>query len=228
MLKTNAMANLSDRGWLATTPAHFRAAVLPNCDLITLRRGQTFFSAGDESGGIYGVAAGRLEIHLPSGVDGATLAHIAGIGHWFGETASIGGGERLVSIVAATETEILRLSRAGMQRITEQDPEAWMHFARLLAMNSVIAMAVIAALRCEHPEQRVAVTLRNLVGTDTSSAPRIAVSQADLGAITGLSRNTVNLALAELEKQAIIMRHYGEIEIVDLKALRTVLDIARD
>jgi CRP-like cAMP-binding protein len=223
MLKSTGMKILSEVGWLSTTPEHFRAAMLPNCDLITIRRGQTFFNVGDETGGIFGVAEGRLEIHVPSGVGGATLAHLCGIGHWFGETAAIGGGKRRVSIIAATHTQLLRLSRANMQRLTEQDPEAWMHFAQLMAVNLSIAMDVVTAIRFEEPLQRVAATLRNLVGADRSSVPKIAVSQSDLGAMTGLSRNTVNIVLAELERLAVVNRRYSVVEITDLAGLRGVL-----
>lgn len=223
MIKASGMEILSSRGWLATTPAPFRAAVLPNCDLITVDRGQTFFAAGDDGGGIYGVVSGRLEVHVSSGLEDPTLAHFNDPGQWFGEIAAFGGGKRRVSIIASAHTELLRLSQANMQRITERDPEAWMHFAKLLAMNFSTAMAVVAALRFEQPLQRVAATLRNLVGSDRSHKPTITLSQSDLGALTVLSRYTVSLALAEMERQHVIQRRYGRIEIVDLNALRNMI-----
>lgn len=227
MDKLKAIEQISGRGWLATTPEHFRVTVLRNCDLITRRRGETFFNAGDRTGGIYGIAAGRIEIHLPAGIEGATLAHIAGVGHWFGEISAFGGVDRRVTIIAATEIKVLRLSQASMQRVVAQDPDAWMHFSGLLAMNLGLAMSGVTALRYELPVQRIAATLCHLAGPDPGSACRIAVSQSDLGAIAGLSRNTVNIALADLEKQAMVKRHYRQIEIIDRKALRAILDTAR-
>ncbi len=227
MLKTEALDRMCTHGWLATTPAHFRAAVLPNCDLITVQRGEVFFAAGDPGGGIYGVASGRLEVHVASGLEDATLAHFNDPGHWFGEIAAFGGGRRRVTVVAASRTELLRLSAANMQRITEQDPEAWKHFARLLAMNFAIAMAVVMALRFEHPLQRVAATLRNLVEDCPAGSPVATVSQTDLGALTVLSRNTISLVLADLEQRHIVQRRYGKVEICDLDALLQVIDAPR-
>jgi CRP/FNR family cyclic AMP-dependent transcriptional regulator len=223
VLKSEAMELLGELGWLATTPAHFRAAMLLECDLLPLRRGETLFSAGDHSGGIFGVVKGRIELHLPAGFEGSTLAFACGAGHWFGEISALGGGERRVSIIAAKDTLILRLMRANMQRIAEQDPEAWMHFARLLARNLGIAMDVVTAIRFEHPLQRIAAMLQFLLRADESRGPKISVSQSDLGAMAGLSRNSVNRALAELERLGIIHRSYGVVEIIDLAGLRGVL-----
>jgi DNA-binding transcriptional regulator YhcF (GntR family) len=41
--------------------------------------------------------------------------------------------------------------------------------------------------------------------------------------MAGLSRNSVNRALAELERLGIIHRSYGVVEIIDLAGLRGVL-----
>ena len=226
MLKRFAMELLRTQGWLATVPDNFAVAVLSQCDLITLQRGQTFYSAGDEGGGIYGVAAGRLEIHVPSIGDRPTLTHISGVGAWFGDIGAFGDGERKVSIIVDADTKLMRLSRSCMQRITEQDPAAWQHFSKLLAINFSMAIAIIAALRNDSPLQRVSATLLNLVGADPHKPGFVPVSQIDIGAIVNASRSTVNLALVKLESIGAIRRHYGEIEIINLRTLRQILSFS--
>ena len=69
---------LRERGWLSRTSPEFQDAVLERCDLLKLGPGTTVFLAGDDTGGMFGIVDGRVELHLPAPEGAASLAHIGG------------------------------------------------------------------------------------------------------------------------------------------------------
>jgi DNA-binding GntR family transcriptional regulator len=51
--------------------------------------------------------------------------------------------------------------------------------------------------------------------------PRLEISQAELGFLTGLSRQRVNQALQLLSRRGLLNVEYGSITVLSLDALRT-------
>lgn len=199
-----------EQGWLARMPTAFCDQVLQSCDHIKLRTGEAVYEAGDEAGGIFGVASGRLGLHVPALGNEPTLSFVGGPGFWAGDLAAVAGVARRISLIACCETEVLRLSRASIIRLTRADPEAWLHFAELMAMNFATSLATIGMLRRADPLARLASLLLNLAGRQQPKDTLI-LSQTELAAMAAVSRTTTNNALAELEKRGLLKRGYGSI-----------------
>lgn len=214
------MEILRTRGWLTQAPSGFREAVLSRCDHIHIRATQSIYEVGDDTGGIYGIAQGSVELHLPSAGGQPTLTFLSGPGLWLGDVAAITGRSRQLSVLAKADTHVLRLSRAEMQRVTLEDPLAWLQFAELLAMNFTLAMRMIAVLRYDSPVQRLSALLLTLAATEPDGQLKAKVSQAELAAMANLSRTTVNAALAELEDTGLVRRAYAAVEIADVAGLQ--------
>lgn len=199
----------------------FRDQVLQSCDHIKLRTGQAVYEVGDEAGGIFGVASGRLGLHVPALGQEPTLSFVGGPGFWAGDLAAVAGVARRTSLIACCETEVLRLSRASMIRLATADPAAWLHFAELMAANFETSIATIGMLRRADPIARMASLLLNLAGRQ-QRVDTLTVAQADLSAMAAVSRTTTNNALAELEKRGLLQRGYGSISILDHNGLAVV------
>lgn len=221
MNKLAAVDVCRTQGWLAQMPMAFREQVLQSCDLIKLCTGQAVFEVGDEAGGIFGVASGRLGLHVPALGHEPTLSFIGGPGFWAGDLAAVAGIERRTSLIACCNTEVLRLSRASMIRLAREDHDAWLHFAELMAANFALSLATIGMLRRTSPVARIASLLLNLAGR-LQRAPLLSLSQADLAAMAAVSRTTLNSALAELENRDLVRRGYATITIVDHDGLAAV------
>ena len=202
-------------------PMAFREQVLQSCDHIKLRAGQAVYEVGDEAGGIFGVASGRLGLHVPGLGHEPTLSFIGGPGFWAGDLAAVAGVARRTSLIACCETEVLRLSRASMIRVARGDQDAWLHFAELMAANFTLSLATIGMLRRSSPVARIAALLLNLAGRQQRT-PRLSLSQADLAAMAAVSRTTLHSALAELEKRGFVRRGYSSITILDHDGLAAV------
>ena len=213
MQKDQAFERIGRDGWLSMTPPQFQQDVAARCDVLKFRRGERVYDAGDDSGGLFGVVEGRLEMHMCTRDGRPTLAHMAGPGFWTGDLAALTGRRRRITIIAGSDCT--RLTRAAMASITDAEPVAWRSFAVLSALNLAVALDVLEAMRCTDPTDRVAATLFNLAFSNPGGVSAIPVSQADLGALTRLSRSAVNRAIGLLEERGLVRSAYGKIEITD-------------
>jgi CRP/FNR family transcriptional regulator, cyclic AMP receptor protein len=204
---------LRRKGWLSSTQEEFQRKVLTRGDVLNLRTGESLFHAGDDAGGIFGLIDGRLELHLAARGESATLAHLAGAGFWVGDFAAIRGEPRRFSLVARRECILLRLTRAEMQRICQEDPASWRHLAELAAANLGLTLDFAEMLRRVDSVARVAAALAILSEEDAQGHHTVEASQADLAAMTRLSRGMVNAALHGLEQRGWIERRYGGVTV---------------
>jgi CRP/FNR family cyclic AMP-dependent transcriptional regulator len=210
---------LKQKGWLSSTPDAFQRSVLARGDVLSLRTGEGLFHAGDDPGGIYGLIKGHLELHLAARGRSPTLAHIAGPGFWVGDFAAIAGAPRRFSIVARGECTVLRLSRVEMQRTCQEEPSSWRYLAELAVTNLGLTLDFAEMLRRVDGVARVAAAIAILAEEDAQGQYAVNASQADLAAMTRLSRGMVNAALNTLEKRGWIARRYGGVNVTDPSAL---------
>jgi hypothetical protein len=82
--KTDAERAVLRHGWLAHQPPVFQQAVLRRARLVSLPDGEYAFHAGDDLGGVYGVAAGGVGILIPGRGASLRLAQVIRAGVWFG------------------------------------------------------------------------------------------------------------------------------------------------
>jgi CRP-like cAMP-binding protein len=220
-----AGATLPRTGWLADTPPDFRDLVLHACDVLCFKATERIYEDGDNAGGIFGVVAGALEVHLPWRGSRSTLSHIGGPGFWTGAGTAITGAPRRVTIAARASSCLLRLPRAAVVEITRNDPSTHVYFSALNARNLFLAIDIVNALKCTDALERVTATLLNLVGCDSAKQPVIHASQSDLASIAGLGHSSVSVAVTNLERRGWLRRRYAAIEITDLTALQRSVEI---
>ncbi len=206
-------------GWLSDTPADFRAEVIARSDALHFPAGSALYQVGDNGGALFGVAEGRVEVHARPLGETPTLIHIVGPGFWTGEFGAVLGQPRIISLVARSDTRILRLTRATLLRLAEGHPGIWQMVSALTTGNHVKLVNILSAIRCEDPVQRVALVLVNLSREPSPQPGCIDVLQPEIGAMARMSRGSVNAALGALEAQGLIRRVYRAIEITDAAAL---------
>src|SRR5271170_3091212 len=92
----------------------FQDLWLSKCDLIQVNATQRLYEAGDGPGSLYGVANGRVEIHLHERGLASSLAYLGGPGFWMGERG-VAGGRRIVGVTARSKSYVFRMRRAQFQ-----------------------------------------------------------------------------------------------------------------
>jgi CRP-like cAMP-binding protein len=169
-----------------------------------------------------GVAEGLLKVDTVAPDGRATTFAGVPSGSWFGEGAVLKGEMRPYSVVAIRDSLVAFVPRATFQwLIDESHPfSRWVIDQLNARLGHYVAM--IESFRLHHPTARVAYCLSEFFNPQLSphTTSQLAISQEELGRLSGMSRQNTNRALHELEQLQLLRVRYGLIEVLDLDKLR--------
>lgn len=190
------------------------------------RRGETVFHLGDPGDALFIVMSGSIKITLPADTGDEAILATLRPGDFFGELALLDGAPRSATAVAieATETYILPRDR----------------FRELIATEPIMREALLATLAAEvrrlthHVEElhflditgRLASRLGRMAAesgatTLPDGAIRLAgpLTQGDLAAMIGCTRQSVNKLLGMFSDDGLIRLEKDRIVVLDLDGL---------
>lgn len=192
------------------------------------RRGEVIFHLGDPGDALFIVVAGDVKISLPSDTGDEAILATLGPGAVFGELALLDGAPRSASATAISATEAVVLPRD--------------RFRELIATEAGVRDALLASIAGElrrlttHVEElhfldmtgRLAARLVRLAGesgsttTDGTIRLRANLTQGDLAAMVGCTRQSVNKLLGQFSDDGLIRQERDGIVILDLDRLVAV------
>ena len=183
--------------------------------------GATILAAGTPSNQWVGVVEGMLKVETVS-VDGKS-ATFAGVpaGAWLGEGAVLKGEPRPYNVVAIRDSVVATMPRSTfLWLLAESHPFAlWM----IQQLNTRLGyyVALVQSFRLNDTTKQVAFCLAELFNQNLYPTARkqVAISQEEIGRLSGVSRTIANRALRELHDRGVIRMGYGTIEVTDLAAL---------
>ncbi len=189
------------------------------------RRGEVIFHMGDPGDALFIVAAGAIKIMLPSDTGDEAILATLRPGDVFGELALLDGAPRSATAVALEPTETLILPRDRFRDLLDTEP----------AIRDALLASLAAELRrlTSHVEElhflditgRLASRLARLAseaGTrqaDGSIRLDSPVTQGDLAAMIGCTRQSVNKLLGMFTDDGLIQFDRDRIVIRDLDGL---------
>ena len=170
-----------------------------------------------------GVVDGLVKVGTVS-VEGKAVTFIGvSSGGWFGEGSMLKDEPRRYDAVALRDSRIAYMPRATFQWLL--DTSIAFNHCLLQQLNERLGQ-IIATLESERllgPDARVARCLAHLFNPllYPHQSPKLAISQAELGFLTGLSRQRVNQALQTLERAGLLTVEYGSVTVASIDGLRT-------
>lgn len=204
--------------WFGAIPEPRRAALVAAAAVTVKPDGARIYATGDPPNGLWGVIDGRVRL-LDYPVAGAELlVQSLGPGAWFGELSTLDGGPRPQDAVASGRTTLLHVPDAAYHRLAEERPALHHDVALLACAHQRAALAFIGQRVAQTLPARVAATLLG-AAQDVGRAP-LAIRQAELALMVGVSRQTLNGQLKAFERRGLIRTHYARIEILDADGLR--------
>ena len=211
--QANAKSALAIHGWLPLTPPSFREAVLAKCRVRSFERGDPVYKLDDPSGGLFGLASGRVALEIAPGMRSPYIAHFMRPGMWFGAAALLTGERRRVGIIATRPSVVLHLLASDFMELASDDPQAWRWLSLILLLNSNLAMSVCDDLMIRDPKERATAILLRLAGCATNGSEPVEPLELDLtheelAVMTNLSRSTVGALLRTYEAQGWITQSY--------------------
>jgi CRP/FNR family cyclic AMP-dependent transcriptional regulator len=189
------------------------------------RRGEVIFHIGDPGDALFVIVSGEVKISLPSETGDEAILATLRPGDVFGELALLDGAPRSASASALTPTETVVLPRD--------------RFRELIATETGVRDALLASIAGElrrlttHVEElhflditgRLAARLVRLAQEggaalgDGSIRLRTNLTQADLAAMVGCTRQSVNKLLGQFTDDGLVRLERDAIVVTDLDGL---------
>ncbi|MGE0496372.1 MAG: Crp/Fnr family transcriptional regulator [Ramlibacter sp.] len=230
--ETRHWVPLLDSGaWFAGLSPSLREALLAPARVRRLAPGQALFRRGDAPCGLYAVLEGAIRI---SGIGGPgedsreVLLTLLEPPHWFGEVSLFDGEPRTHDAVAEGAAAVLQVPQPALAQLLAQQPAHWRELGLLMSHKLRLAFVALEEAASLPVAQRLARRLVLMAGgygvrrdaPQGVSRRAIAVSQEQLSMMLAVSRQTVNQVLKDLEARGVVRLGRGELEILDLPALR--------
>lgn len=191
--------------------------------------GQPVYVQGAPGTEMYRLVAGTVKISVLRG-DGRHITYrLFESGDCFGQTSLVDGEPRPQSTAASSAVEVGVLSKTDFRWLSDRFPVFDRAIARLMAaqlraMAQNYEGASLDSLQVRVARQLLlsrAMQLRTAEQEEQSQS-QIQMSQADLAAMVGASRQSVNRVLQKLREEHVIEIGYGRIDLADLSALKSI------
>ena len=216
---------LGSDAWLGALPADTRAALLGAARIRTVDNGAAVYRAGDPGDGLHAVLEGEVRLigHSESGRHLVYL--ILRPGDWFGEMSVLDGKPRFHDAIAFGPSVVLHVDSTRVDAIGAGHPRFDRAIGALTCQHQRAALAFVEQTLTASTEARLAFILSEMagrygrpVGTDVEIDLRL--SQEDLAALVGVSRQSLAALLGRLRRERVIETGYARLVVLDLDALQ--------
>ncbi|GAA0467903.1 catabolite gene activator protein [Paractinoplanes deccanensis] len=187
--------------------------------------GATLFSEGDRSTTVVFVLTGRAKVFSLTAQGGEVLLAIRGPGALLGEMSALDGAPRSASVAALEPLETLVVPVTSFLGFLRDHPAAAMRIVRMIVARLRDSDRKRVEFGTYDTLGRVALRLVELAerfGASGDGGVQITVplSQDELAAWTGSSRESVTKALRTLRRHGVITTQRRSVSVLDLNSLR--------
>lgn len=185
------------------------------------KRNAVIFLKGDPGDALYILKQGRVKISVLSSEGKDLILNIYGVGEVFGEMSLFDGLPRSAAATALENTEVLILARPIFENLLTEVPQLAMNIIALLSRRLRYTTEQTEMLGLLGAYERVALKLLQLTQTSDAEAPlSINLSQQELAAMLGLTREWLNKVLKIFADQDIVELNWGKIILKNPEALK--------
>ncbi len=187
--------------------------------------GELITREGDECSGLFVTIAGLVKVFKTSIHGRDQVLRYAPPGSSFNEVTVLDGGPNPTSAEAVVPSEVLAISRALMLEVIDSDARVTQAISESMAGLYRHLMELVEDLSFRHVSDRVArVILQSVVphrGVGAGLGAERRLTQSEIAAIIGSTREVVGRALRGLEEAGAIHLEHGIITILDVSKLES-------
>jgi CRP/FNR family transcriptional regulator, cyclic AMP receptor protein len=196
--------------------------------ILTVRRGQTIFSQGDNADAVFFIKTGQVKLTVISAKTGqkAVLALLGPLG-LLGEGCLVGQSRRANTATSVKPSTLFRVAKAPMRRALLKRPELSEKFIRSLLLRNIALQRGICDQLLNHSEKRLARVLLKLTRLSTQTRLRDAKVQVPshkaLAKMVGTTSVQIAYLMRKFRKLGLIA-YNGELTIKTGLLTNLVLD----
>lgn len=224
------LALLRKDAWFGSLPEELETALIEIAAPRRLQPGEHLFVRGDAPDGLYAVLEGALRISGVTEAGKEAILAIAEPPSWFGEIAVFDRLPRTHNVMAEGPARLMHLPLRAVDALLSRQPHFWRHFGVLMALKLRLAFIGMEDLALLPADARLARRLLMLACASPAARERggvtLNLSQAQLGMMLSLSRQTTNQVLQSLQAQGVLQVSYGGIQVLDLDRLTVVAGLS--
>jgi CRP-like cAMP-binding protein len=188
-------------------PNTFLATIGEGRKILSVPKREMIFAQGDAADAVFYVQKGKVRLTVVSKIGKEATIAIVSDGHFFGEGCLAGQLLRMVSALAMTDCEILRVEKESMMDVLRREPAFSERFvAYLLARNIRYEEDLVDQL-FNSSEKRLARVLLLLAHFGKDGIPETVVpkiSQETLAEMVGTTRSRVSFFMNRFRKLGFI------------------------
>jgi CRP/FNR family transcriptional regulator, cyclic AMP receptor protein len=215
-------AVLHEMHWLVNLPESVKQQVAAAAFEAYFDAGDVVARKGEPASTWIGVVEGLLKISAVYRSGRVVMFTGIPAGSWVGEGSVLKRELRQYDIFAMRPSRVIHIPGATFRWLLDTSFE--FNHLILTHLNERLGqyIGMVEIDRLIDPVARVARAIASLFNPVLypRMGPLLGLSQAELGELTGLSRQTVNRALRDLEREGILTTAYGGIMIEDATLLR--------
>ncbi len=186
-------------------------------EVVSRQPGTHLFVEGDLPVAVYVLERGDVEVYRGSGTGKRVVAH-ASAGTVLGDLAVFGNEPYVFSVRVSTPVRVLRLARSRLLPELARHPAITMRW--LVAGQKRLAETQRRVIALSH--KTVLARVADLLVDDQSPDRHVALAQAAIANLLGVSRQSVNEALGRLRDQGLVTTGYRSIRLRDIPALERI------
>lgn len=210
---------LSRGRWFGSLPAALQSTIVERAITRCYGKGAFIIHEGAPPRGLFALLEGRVHVVRGIAESEQALIHVGEPGLWFGEHGMLSGQPALASVVATTGARTLLLPVADFQRIVAEEPRFYPQFAALLFEHFATVFRYASEARSVPAEDWLWTRLRDLAEIRRLDARiqgpiDINVSQTELAAMVGVSRQTLCMLLGRLQARGQIDVGYKRVRVL--------------
>jgi len=109
--------------------------IISEMEWVSLARGEVLFQQGDTEDSMYILLNGRLRVVVERPGEGEQVLGEIGPGEPVGEMAILTGEDRLATVYAIRDSELVKLTKEDFERLTDKHPKVIFQIARTIVMR---------------------------------------------------------------------------------------------
>ncbi len=166
---------------------------------------------GDPAGALYLIASGRVKVHQATAGGDEVILEVMGPGDFFGEMSLLDGQPRSADVSTLQATELLLLEGEALRETIQEQPAVAWTLLRILSQRLRDQNDRAEMLMTRDVAGRVADRLLKLAASQGSLLPDgkstrldVCLTQSDIAALIGATRERVSRALTAFRKSGAI------------------------
>jgi CRP/FNR family transcriptional regulator, cyclic AMP receptor protein len=197
--------------------------LLERAHLCPMKKGDVLLHQGDPGDHLIILLDGTIRVSMVASNGREIILDYLEAGSVIGEIALLDGGERTASATALGEGQYLKIGARAFREVLEKHPSVAWRLLKEMARRLRNANNTIESDRAFSSGPRLARTLQRLMRTGGDKAGlRLDLSQSELGAFAGISRENINRQLGAWADSGIVSLENGRVRVLERDVLEEI------